>query len=72
MGSGPAFATSLIHAGTLLAIVLVGQVIAVRHLPVETIPGVLLGRVALCTRLRPWLLVAAIAMAATGVALHLL
>jgi hypothetical protein len=71
MGSGPAVATSLIQAGVLLAVVLFGQVIAVRHLPVETIPSVLQGRVALCTRLRSWLMVTAITMAATGVALHL-
>ncbi|MGI8901367.1 MAG: endonuclease/exonuclease/phosphatase family protein [Nocardioides sp.] len=43
----------------------------VRHLPLESIPGVLRGRVALSNRLRPWLISTALAMAVTGLVLHL-
>ena len=66
-----AVATSLIRAGTLLAIVLLGQLIAVRHLPLDNVPGVLRGRVTRCTQARPWLFATAIAITATGLALHL-
>lgn len=71
MASTPSVATSLVQTGMLLAGVLCAQVVAVRHLPVETIPGVLRGRVAMSARLRPWLLVSAIVMATAGLVLHL-
>jgi hypothetical protein len=70
VSSVTASATPLLQAGTLLMVVLVGQIVALRHLPAENIPGVLRGRVALSTRLRPWLLVVALAMAATGLGLQ--
>ncbi len=62
---------ALLRAGLLMGLVLLGQAVAARHLPAESIPGVLRGRVALSNRLRPWLVVAAVAMAATGLALGL-
>lgn len=71
MASTSAIAASLLQAGIVLGIVLMGQVLTVRHLPVETIPGVLRARVALCNRIRPWLIGAAAAMALTGLVLQL-
>jgi len=70
MDSTSAMATSLLQAGALMGIVLLSQVVAVRHLPVETIPTVLRGRVELSNRLRPWLLAAALAMAVTGLVIQ--
>ncbi len=71
MISTSTFAASLLQAGALMAVVLLAQVLTVRHLPVETVPGVLRGRVELSNRLRPWLLGAAVAMVVAGVVLHL-
>lgn len=70
MGTTPTLAATLLQAGLLTGCVLLAQVLAVRHLPVETIPGVLRGRVALSNRLRPWLLVAAMTMACAGLVIQ--
>lgn len=70
VNSVTASATPLLQTGSLLMVVILGQVVALRHLPAEAIPDVLRGRVALSTRLRPWLLVVAMAMAATGLVLQ--
>ncbi len=71
MAAHPDLAVALLRAGVLMGIVLIGQTIAARHLPVESVPGVLRGRIALSNRLRPWLVVAASAMAALGMVLEL-
>jgi hypothetical protein len=70
MASTPTIAASLIETSVILATVLFAQAIAVRHLPVESIPGVLRGRVAMCSRVRPWLLFTALAMAVMGLLLR--
>jgi hypothetical protein len=69
MTSSGELAASLLQCGLLIGTVLVLQVVVARHLPVETIPGVLRGRVALCNRLRPWLILAAATMVASGLLL---
>ena len=71
MDSSASIALPLLQTGVLMGVVLLGQVFAVRHLPLESIPGVLRGRVALSNRLRPWLISTALAMAVTGLVLHL-
>ncbi|MEP6814103.1 MAG: hypothetical protein ABI873_00980 [Marmoricola sp.] len=71
MASVPDVAAPLLQAGVLVAGILIAQVFALRHLPVDAIPDVLRGRVALSNRLRPWLFVAALTMAVTGLLLHL-
>ena len=71
MESTPSIAMPLLQAGILMGIVLWGNVVAVRHLPTEDVPGVLRGRIELCNRLRPWLIVAACAMTMTGLVLQL-
>ena len=71
MESTPSIAIPLLQAGILMGIVLWGNVVAVRHLPAEDVPGVLRGRIELCNRLRPWLIAAACAMAMTGLVLQL-
>jgi len=71
MAPAAALATSLIQTGLLLAGVLLGQMVAVRHLQTDAVPRVLRGRVATSTRIRPWLLVTAISMAAAGCILYL-
>jgi hypothetical protein len=70
MASSPTVATSLLQVGLSLGTVLVAQVLLLRHLPVETIPGVLRSRVELSNRVRPWLIVAAAVMVATGLVLQ--
>ena len=65
-GGGP------VSLGLLMGIVLVGNAVAVRHLPIESVPGILRGRVLMCNRMRPWLTAAAAAMTATGIFLLLL
>jgi hypothetical protein len=70
MSGTPTLAMTLLQTGLLTGCVLVAQVVAVRHLPVESIPGVLRGRVALSNRLRPWLLVAAMTMVSAGLVLQ--
>lgn len=72
MEAHPDLAMALLRAGLLMGIVVIGQTVVVRHLPVESIPGVLRGRVELFSRLRPWLVVAAAGMAALGLVLELL
>jgi hypothetical protein len=70
MASTPTIAASLLQTGMLVGAVVVAQVVVMRHLTLETIPEVLRGRVALSSRLRPWLIAAAAAMAASGLALY--
>ncbi len=67
----PDAAPVLLQSGLLIAAVLLLQAYAVRHLPVETIPGVLRHRVALANRFRPWLVALAMTMAGVGLVLHL-
>ncbi len=69
MEASPAIALPLLQGGLLLAGVLIAQLVAVRHLPVEDIPGVIRHRVEVCSRLRPWLFATAAAMVAVGLAL---
>ena len=64
-------ARALLQTGVLVGVVLVAQIVAVRHLPVESIPGVLRGRVALCSRIRPYLLASVLAMVGMGLFLTL-
>jgi hypothetical protein len=71
MGATPSLAAALIQAGLLMLLVLLGQQVAVRHLPVESIPGVLRGRVTKCNLLRPFLLVAAAGVAGAGLVIQL-
>lgn len=72
MAATPDVATALLQVALVMGVVLVGQVVAVRHLPVETIPGCLQARIALSNRLRPYLLASAAVMAAAGLVLQLL
>ena len=65
-------ATAMLQAGVILGIVLLGQVAAERALPADTVPNALRGRVDLCHRLRPWLMVAAAVLALTGLVLQVL
>lgn len=69
MESTPAVAMPLLQLGILLSIVLVGNGLAMRYLPIETVPGVLMGRVRLANRVRPWLSVAALSITASGLLL---
>jgi hypothetical protein len=71
MASTPDVATALLQVALVVGVALVGQVVAVRHLPVETIPGCLQSRIALSNRLRPFLIAAAAVMAAAGLVLEL-
>ena len=71
METTPSVAAPMIQLGILLGIVLVGNAYAVRRLPTESVPGILMGRVRMATRIRPWLAVAAFAITAAGVILHL-
>lgn len=66
MTTGPTLGVTLLQTGLLVACLLIAQVVAVRHLPAESIPGVLKSRVALSNRVRPWLLVASLTTAAAG------
>ena len=61
----------LLQLGLLMAVVLVGNAVAVRRMPLETVPGILLGRVNLCNRMRPWLGAASVAMILSGLVLLL-
>jgi len=71
MDATPTIATALLQAGLLMGVALLGHLVAVRHLPVENIPGVLRSRVELSSRLRPWLIGAALAMSVAGLVLQL-
>ena len=71
METTPSVAAPMIQLGILLGIVLVGHAVAVRRLPTEVVPGCLMGRVRLANKMRPWLAVAAFAITAAGVILHL-
>lgn len=66
MASTPDAAASLLQTGAFMAGVLIVQAAAVRRLPLHDVPPVLRDRVVLSNRLRPWLLVTAIAMVAAG------
>jgi len=70
METAPSVAMPLLQLGLLMGIVLLGNAVAVRHLPIESVPGVLRPRVLMCNRMRPWLSAAAAAM--TGAGLFLL
>ncbi len=63
-------ATTLLQAGVLLAAVLLGRLVAARHLQTETIPSVLRGRVERSSRLCPWLLLLALSVALLGATLR--
>lgn len=69
MESTSTFAVPLLQCGLLLLGVLTAQLVAVRHLPAETVPRVIRHRVEVCSRLRPWLFIGAFAMVAAGVSL---
>jgi hypothetical protein len=71
MESTSEIAMTLLKAGILMGLVLWGNVVAVRHLPTDNVPNVLRGRIELCNRTRPWLIVVACTMAVTGLVLHL-
>ncbi len=71
MASTPDLATALLQVALLTGVVLAGQAVAVRHLPVDVVPGCLQARVALSNRLRPFLVVVAAVMAAAGAVLEL-
>jgi hypothetical protein len=62
----PELARALLQTGVLVGVVLVAQIVAVRHLPVESIPHVLKGRVALCSRVLPYLLASVLTMLGVG------
>ena len=70
MTTAPDLAAALLQTGLLTGCVLLAQVVAVRLLPVENIPVVLRARVALSSRLRPWLLLAAMLMVGVGLLLQ--
>lgn len=72
MASMPDAIATLLLAGVILGCVLVVQAIVVPHLPPQEIPSVLRSRVALSSRLRPWLLAASMTMVASGLVLALL
>lgn len=71
MTSTTSVAAALLQTGMLIGVILLAQVVLMRHLSLETIPSVLRDRVALSNRLRPWLMSAAVAMAATGLILSM-
>ncbi len=71
MEATPSVAVPLLQLGLLMAVVLVGNAVAVRRMPLETVPGILLGRVNLCNRLRPFLAAASAAMIVSGLFLLL-
>ena len=64
-------AVPMMQLGILLGVVLVGNVLAARRLPTESVPVCLMGRVRLANRMRPWLGLAAFVITATGLFLHL-
>ena len=71
METAPSVAIPMLQLGLLMGIVLVGNAVAVRHLPIESVPEILRGRVLMCNRMRPWLSATAAAMIAAGVLLLL-
>lgn len=71
MQSSAPLAWPLLQLGVLMGIVLIGNAVAVRHLPLESVPGCLQGRIELSNRLRPWLSIVAMAITAAGLVLHL-
>ena len=64
-------ALAMVQLGLLLGVVILGNAVAVRHLPAGACPTILLGRVELANRLRPWLAAVAVALTASGLLLHL-
>lgn len=70
MDTSSDLAVALLQAGILVLVVCVGQAYAVAHVPVESIPSTLRHRVEVCTRMRPWLLAAALSLAVTGLVLQ--
>ncbi|NUR05523.1 MAG: hypothetical protein HOQ45_00770 [Nocardioidaceae bacterium] len=71
METTPAVAGPLLQLGLLMGVVLVGNALVARRLPLESVPSILRGRVLLCNRMRPWLSLAAVLMTATGLVLLL-
>ena len=71
MEATPSVAVPLLQLGLLLAVVLVGNAVAVRRMSLEVVPGILMSRVHLCNRLRPWLGAASAAMIVSGLVLLL-
>lgn len=53
MESTPPIALPLLQLGILMGLVLVGNALAVRRLPLEHVPTVLRGRILLGNRMRP-------------------
>lgn len=71
MDTSSNLAVALLQAGILMLVVCVGQAYAVSHVPVESIPSTLRHRVEVCTRMRPFLVAAALLLAVTGLVLQL-
>jgi len=72
MAHTPTVAMSLLQAGLFMGTLLLARIVAGHHVPAETFPSELRPRVELWNRLCPRLLPAALAMAGTGLVLHLL
>ena len=64
-------AVALLVAGVLMGVVILSQAIAVSHLPADSIPACLRHRVEMTIRLLPVLGAVAVAMALSGLVLHL-
>ena len=64
-----AVATALLQLGLLLGLVFAVHAYAARHVPLETVPGVLRGRVRVANRIRPTLGATAVALTALGILL---
>lgn len=62
---------ALLQAGLLLMVACLGHAYAVSHVSADSIPASLRHRVDVCTRVRPLLVVTALAMAGAGLALAL-
>ena len=71
MGGTDSIAVALLQLGSLMAVVLLGNVVAARRLPVDSVPDFLMGRILLCNRMRPWLGAAALAMIVAGLVIQL-
>ena len=71
METSPPVAAALLQLGILMAVVLIGNAVAARRLPDETVPLILRERITMCNRMRPWLSAAALVMTAAGLVLIL-
>lgn len=63
----PSDAWVLLQVGVLLFVVLVGQLVGQRHLQAGSVPLALRSRVEFSNRVRPWLMVGAVALVCAGV-----